>query len=474
MILSDFKYIYFLGIGGIGMSAIARYFLKRGVQVGGYDRTLSEITNQLSAEGAEIIYSDEPLHLSKRFKQSTRTDILVIYTPAVPKDLSLLKFFRDNRVNILKRSEILGLISSDSFTLGVAGTHGKTTTSTMLSHVLIHGGYSVTAFLGGISGNYGSNFLDFAQGKDFPESDGKGLLVVEADEYDRSFLQLNPSATILTSADADHLDIYGNSDSVLESYRSYLERVSLHGPIILKKHVKALFHVENSARVFTYSLDDDADYVMSNLRYEGQHQLFSCSYHDKEIGEFQLSMPGRHNVENALAVIALCHSLNIETKTLASALSVFKGVKRRFEICYVGQGKAVIDDYAHHPEEIRAAVSSARLMFPGKKITGVFQPHLYSRTRDFCVEFAQSLDLVDRLLLMDIYPARELPIEGVSRILISGKLKSAECKFVCHDDFLDFSKEWEQTEVLLIMGAGDVDKVASMVVPYITGGAHEL
>jgi UDP-N-acetylmuramate--alanine ligase len=458
------KYIYFIGIGGIGMSAIARFFLKRKVSVAGYDHNESALTKQLSSEGAFIIYEDDTLQVPDAFRFGAKEDIWVVYTPAVPEKANLFQFFKDKGVRILKRAEVLGLISEGMFTLGVAGTHGKTTTSTLLCHVLVHSGYSLTAFLGGISGNYGTNFVDKTDGIELPMADGKSLFVVEADEYDRSFLQLSPAATILTSADADHLDIYGSQTSVHESYRAYLDKVNENGSVVIKKGLEHLSETIAAKSIYTYSITQPADFYASEIRYEGKYQVFSCYFRGGLLGEFQLLMPGRHNVENALAVIALCHTLAIDSETLRQGLASFKGVKRRFEICYEQAGRVLIDDYAHHPEEINAAVTSARSMFPGKKITGVFQPHLYSRTRDFCEGFSQSLDLLDRLLLMEIYPARELPIEGVSSSMIAKNLKHASYAMVNHHDFKDFREEWENTEVLLVMGAGDIERIVPEII----------
>lgn len=464
MMSNHYKYVYFLGIGGIGMSALARFFLKRNIRVGGYDRTASSITRQLESEGAEIIYTDDPVLIPDVYKSAAKEELLVIYTPAVPVDLSLLLFFNKSEMRPQKRAEVLGMISKDMFTLAVAGTHGKTTTSTLLSHILLHCGYSLTAFLGGISGNYQTNYIDYSEGVDFPFTGNRKLMVVEADEYDRSFLQLNPYGSILTSADADHLDIYNTSDSVTDSYREYLNCVNVNGPLLLKKGLELKFSPPNQSRVFTYSIDVDADYVATDIHLDGVSQVFSCAFKGASLGEFRLSMPGRHNVENALAVIGMCHSLGLSVDSFSEGFRHFKGVRRRFEICYDANGKVLIDDYAHHPEEIRAAVSSARMMFPGRRITGIFQPHLFSRTRDFIDEFVKSLDLLDRLLLMEIYPARELPIDGVSSDMISSRLRHASCRRVVHADFKDISAEFEQCDVMLVMGAGDVEAVVPDII----------
>jgi UDP-N-acetylmuramate--alanine ligase len=453
------KYVYFLGIGGIGMSALARFFLKRGMIVGGYDRKESALTKELVVEGADLIYEDNVSSLSPIFKNASVADLLVVYTPAVPEDSGLLCFFRNKKYDVLKRAEVLGVISEGMFTVGIAGTHGKTTTSTMLTHIMVDNGFTATAFLGGISGNYGSNYIDISTDRHLPATKGKNLLIVEADEYDRSFLQLNPSAAILTSADADHLDIYSGQAAVYESYQAYLNLVENQGPILLKKGLDQIFDVVNPSRVYTYSITEPADFVSKDIRYEGRFQFFQCYFRGNSLGQFCLSMPGKHNVENALAVIGLCHVMNLNVSDLLKALESFKGVKRRFEICYEKEGRVIIDDYAHHPEEIRAAVQSARHMFPGRKITGVFQPHLYSRTRDFAQEFAESLDLLDRVLFMEIYPARELPIDGVNSMMIAQKLHAASYEICERSYFKDFVSEWESSEVVLVMGAGDIENI---------------
>jgi UDP-N-acetylmuramate--alanine ligase len=474
MIEGRFKYVFFIGIGGIGMSALARFFLARGQKVGGYDRQKSEITEALESEGASVIYQDEVSSLESIFREDYGVeDILVIYTPAVPSDSSLLHYFKSKEIKLYKRAEVLGLISQDMFTIGVAGTHGKTTTTTLLTHLLIHAGYSLTSFLGGIAGNYGTNYLDVREGEKLSDASGKSLFIAEADEYDRSFLQLKPSATILTSIDPDHLDIYQSEQAVKDSYYAYLELVSEEGPIVIKQGLKEHFPLSGPDRIHTYGFNQSADYCAYNIRYQEGFQVFDLILRGKTFSDFRLSMPGKHNVENALAVIALCHALGIGPDVLKPGLENFRGVKRRFEIRYQAEGRTIIDDYAHHPTEIKAAIESARLMFPDKRITAIFQPHLFSRTQDFCEEFAHSLSLADRVLLLDIYPARELPIPGVSSRIILEKLNQNNSEIIDRSSFLDFRDEWMQADVFLVMGAGDIDQNIKTIISGIGGTHHE-
>jgi len=440
------RHIYFLGIGGIGMSALARYFHSRGIRISGYDKTPSEITDELIAAGMSVHFDDDVKHIPAGID-------LVVITPAIPPDHREWKFLREKGIPIKKRAEVLGMISRDSVCLAVAGTHGKTTTTTMLAHLLRSSGVNCTAFLGGIAANYKTNYL---QGD--PD-----IVVVEADEYDRSFLHLSPSGAILTSIDADHLDIYGHHDEVKESYKAFAGKVKQGGTLVMKAGIdpgltdsyRSLVHVRN------YGIDKGAN-RSTNVHVKNGAFVFDYAGEKELITDLELSVPGRHNVENATAAITLALEFGATAEGVKKGISDFRGVHRRFEFALRTENHVVIDDYAHHPEELKAAISAARELYPSKKITGVFQPHLFSRTRDFADQFARSLELLDTVILLEIYPARELPIAGISSQMLLDRI-SLTSKFICAREKLVSLIEQQNPEITLIMGAGDIDRMVQPV-----------
>lgn len=441
MNLSGLQHIYFLGIGGIGMSALARYFLARGVRVSGYDKTETDLTTQLTKEGMQIHYHDAPDQLP--------LDIdLVILTPAIPKDLQEWKRLMENNIPIYKRAEVLGMISKDHICLCVAGTHGKTTTTTLLTHILKCSGVDVTAFLGGIAGNYGSNFI----------SGNSEIVVMEADEYDRSFLQLSRKGIIVTSSDPDHLDIYGTAENMLDAYSDFINGVEKNGIVVLRSGLPLALNenVQEYAHQIFYS--DQSKYRAENIRVKNGLFVFDYVGEKISMSGLEFTMPGRHNVENATAAITLALSFGATETGVRLALKDFKGIRRRFEFVLRNEKCVLIDDYAHHPAELKAAIGAARELFPTKKITGLFQPHLFSRTRDFMEGFAESLSMLDELILLDIYPARELPMEGVSSSTLLEQISTPKRELLSKEDAI---KELvnRKPEVLLVLGAGDIDRL---------------
>ncbi|MEJ5054774.1 UDP-N-acetylmuramate--L-alanine ligase [Sphingobacterium sp. MYb382] len=440
MNLDRIKRVYLLGIGGIGMSGLARYFKHLGCEVQGYDRTETELTQALVAEGIDVTYSDDLSILPEAYKAPSE-ETLLIFTPAVPKDLKLKNFFIDQGCTLYKRSEVLGIISASRFTIAVAGTHGKTTTSTMIAHVLKDSGYDCSAFLGGISTNYQSNVL----------YGDNNVVVVEADEYDRSFLTLHPNIAVVTSADADHLDIYGDERHLIESFELFLGRVVADGKSIVKKGLPF-------SGTISYGQENTCDAYATNIRVENGEFYFDYISEDLTLTDLLLGIPGIHNVENAVATITVAKLLGIAPEKIRAGLSSFAGVKRRFEYIVREQGAVYIDDYAHHPEELRAFLSSMRKLYPAKKLTVVFQPHLFSRTRDFVDGFAEVLALADTLYLMEIYPARELPMEGVTSTWLLDKINLADKRVVSPEELLELVKT-EQPTLLVTVGAGDIDRV---------------
>lgn len=440
------RHIYFLGIGGIGMSALARYFHSRGIRVSGYDKTPSEITDELIASGMEI-------HFEDKIELVPGNIDLVILTPAIPGDHKEWRFLREKGIPIKKRAEVLGMISRDSVCLAVAGTHGKTTTTTMLAHLLRSSGVNCTAFLGGIAANYKTNYL---------QGDHK-LVVVEADEYDRSFLHLSPAGAILTSIDADHLDIYGDHDQVKQSYKSFTDKIVKDGTLVLKVDLQLdlneNFH--SLVRVRNYGIDKSLNSA-TNIRVSNGAFVFDYKGERASVSDLNLSVPGRHNIENATAAITLALEFGATPEGVKKGIEDFRGVHRRFEFVLRTNSHVVIDDYAHHPEELKAAISAARELYPDKKITGVFQPHLFSRTRDFADQFARSLELLDTVILLEIYPARELPIEGVDSQMLLNRISTAS-KFICAKEKLVSLLEEQNPEITLMMGAGDIDRLVAPV-----------
>jgi len=441
-----------IGIGGIGMSAIARYFSSLSIEVSGYDKTETELTKALSVAGISVQYDDRealaPLDVD-----------LVVYTPAIPSSHPQLNFYRNSLIPLMKRSEVLGIISHNSFNICVAGTHGKTTISTMIAHLLKGTDYAANAFLGGISVNYNTNFL----------SDEHNVCVIEADEYDRSFLRLSPDIAVISSMDADHLDIYGTEEALQTAFIDFSNRVKENGLLFTRFGLKrtADFQAKNH---FVYSLQNDAaDVYASNIKMKDGAYEFDVITKDKLIEQLTLNMGGMHNVENAVAAIAVASALKIDNKKIRAAVSSFRGVKRRFEYILRNSLLTFIDDYAHHPEELRALISGAKSLFKGRRCTVIFQPHLFSRTRDLATQFAESLDLADEVILLPIYPARELPIEGVTSKLILDQMQREDKTIVSKDSVLSTIKNRldkmnpEFPEVFITAGAGDIDTLVQPI-----------
>lgn len=440
--ISQFNRAYFIGIGGIGMSALARYFNNLGWQVAGYDKTQTPLTNKLQEEGIDIHFEDFGPSIPAHFQDTTKT--LVIYTPAIPQNLGELLHVQHKQFALHKRAEVLGMITRNSKALGVAGTHGKTTTSTMLAHILDSSELKCNAFLGGIATNFQSNFVS---------SKTSEFTVIEADEFDRSFLQLNPFASIVTSTDADHLDIYGNENEFLESFQAYVDLIAEEGFLI--KQINANVNGKN---VLTYGIDCEADFVGSNLHFSEGKFLFDVQTPVSKWEEVELGIPGIHNAENAIACIAMSIQLGLPEDTIRMALQKFLGVKRRFEYHIKTDNLVYIDDYAHHPTELEALISSIELLYPNKKITGIFQPHLFTRTRDFFDGFATQLSRLDDVVLLPIYPAREEPISGITSDALLEKLTSRNKQLLSPKEAVKYCSV-NDSEVYLTIGAGDIDRI---------------
>ncbi len=454
MNLNDLRTLYFIGIGGIGMSALARYFKGRGLAVSGYDKTETPLTKALAEEGI-------PVHYTEDLSQIPAGVDLVVYTPAVPGDHRELVHLHAQGIPVKKRAEVLGIISRGMKTIAVAGTHGKTTTSTMVTHLLYSGGVECAAFLGGISLNFGTNFL---QGN-------SEWVVVEADEYDRSFLQLDPDLAIITSVEADHLDIYGDHERLIETgYRAFAKRLKPGGRLWVNAACENYF--EDLDGIDSYGIDN-GHYRSDNIRMENGRVTFDFSCPALTLKGAQLGVPGRHNVENATAAIAVALEAGASPEGIRAGLASFRGTRRRFEIVWRSDERVYVDDYAHHPTELEATIGAARMYFPGKKLTGIFQPHLYTRTRDFAPEFAQALDQLDEVLLLDIYPARELPIEGVSSATIFEQMRNPSKRLVTKANLLD-TLAGMQPEVLLTMGAGDIDGMVGKIGELMMRGFEDL
>lgn len=440
------KNVYFIGIGGIGMSAIARYYNHAGYRVSGYDKTPSHLTAALEKEGIEIHYTEDISYIPKE-----REETLVIYTPAIPKEMKELCYVIDNEYRVIKRSRALGEIASRNRCIAVAGTHGKTTTSSMIAHLFTDSGKGCNAFLGGISKNYHTNLL----------LSKNPLLVAEADEFDRSFLQLFPDIAVITSADADHLDIYGNVESVKEAFSEFASQIKPDGILILKSGVE-LDLGKVKARVVHYSYNTPCEYYASDIKLvEGGYLHFDINHPNGVIKDCTVGVPGWVNVENAIAAAAAALNGGLSEEEIKRGLASFAGAERRFDIHVNSPKMAYIDDYAHHPKEISSAISSIREIFPGRRLCGIFQPHLYTRTRDFAPEFAKSLGMLDELLLLDIYPARELPIEGVTSELIFKDVAINNKRMISKDELmplLESEMKEGKTDILITFGAGDIDR----------------
>jgi UDP-N-acetylmuramate--alanine ligase len=450
--------VYFIGIGGIGMSAIARYFHSRKIQVSGYDKTPTPLTRELESEGISVHYAEDPENLEKDVD-------LVVYTPAVPASHKELRYYQDKGYSVVKRSDVLQAISAESFNICIAGTHGKTTITTMIAHILRHSGYGCNAFLGGIAVNYHTNFW----------SSDRNVCVIEADEYDRSFLKLSPDIAIITAMDADHLDIYGDERSVQDAFVAFGNKLKKNGLLISKFGLKRTVEIDTENRL-SYSLQNEAaDVFATDIRIQNGGYMFNVRLADTMLNKVKLNIGGMHNVENAIAAIAVAHALKIEEDKISEAIAAFRGVKRRFEYILPPKDSAkgtfiapvLVDDYAHHPEELRALLSSVRTLFPQRIVTVIFQPHLYTRTRDFASGFATALSLADEVVLLPIYPARELPIEGVTSELIAGKVTAEGKKVMSKEEVLGWLKSriWNKEfgEVIVMAGAGDIDALVQPV-----------
>lgn len=445
--LTAYTSIYFVGAGGIGMSALVRYCLAKGFLVAGYDRTRTELTEALEREGARLFYEESAELIPVSFRNPETT--LVVYTPAVPDTHEGLAYFRAHGFCVVKRAELLGLITRESRGLCVAGTHGKTTTSSMTAHILAQSAVGCSAFLGGILKNYDSNLI---------LSDRSDLVVIEADEYDRSFHHLRPYMAVITATDPDHLDIYGTREAYLESFRHFTSLIRPDGVLIMKKGLPLQPELAPGVRLYTYSLDNGGDFYARNIRMGDGKILFDWVYPEGVVTDIDLGVPVRVNIENGVAAMALAWLNDVTPDEMRRALKSFAGARRRFDY-WIREGQTVlIDDYAHHPDEIKASLTSLRALYPDKKISVIFQPHLYSRTRDFCDEFAKSLSLADELILLDIYPAREKPIPGVTSQIIFDKVKCKK-KELCSKEKLLETIKGRNFEVLITLGAGDIDRL---------------
>lgn len=427
--------VYFIGIGGIGMSAIARYFVAKGLVVGGYDKTKTDITIALVDLGVAIHFEEDVKNIDTQFLNAETT--LVVYTPAISKDHKELQYFQNNGFKVLKRSQILGEITKHSFCLAVAGTHGKTTTTSILGHLLNECNVKVTAFLGGISENYNSNLI----------LNGTEVTVVEADEFDRSFLTLSPDFACITSMDADHLDIYGDASELIKTFEEFSEKLKPNGKLFVKNGLPI--------QGITYGIEDDSDYSVEHIKIINGSYQFDVKTPTGRLENFKLNLPGRHNLSNALIALAMSLEYGLPHPELAKALASYKGVKRRFTYHIKTNDLVYIDDYAHHPEEINAVHQAVREMYPGKMVLAIFQPHLFSRTKDFAEEFAVSLAQFDTLFLLDIYPARELPMQGVTSQWLLEKIEHKNKKLVQKKELIEAILQ-EDASIILTIGAGDI------------------
>ena len=438
--LENYKHIYFLGIGGIGMSSLALYVLNENKVVGGYDKVKSEITDTLISQGATINFNDEFKIIPKSFLDKENT--LIVYTPAIPLSNKQFVFFKKSGFTIMKRSELLGEISKDKFCIAIAGTHGKTTTSSILSHILFDNNLNFTSFVGGISENYNTNLIQ----------NGSEIILVEADEFDRSFLTLNPNIACVTSIDADHLDIYENEVELKKSFNQFKNNIKKDGVLFVNDQIPM--------NGMTYGFNSNSNYFISNYRVDDEVALFDINF-KKSITSIQFKMQGKHNALNALVAFAIGNFLGINNDDIQKSLSTFKGVKRRFSYI-LKSPRVIIDDYAHHPTEIDAVQKSVKEMYPGKKITAVFQPHLYTRTRDFMDQFAESLSEFDEIILTDIYPAREEPIKNIDSQALLKKIKSNR-KLISKKSNLSSCLKNSKSDVFVIMGAGDISDEVQLI-----------
>ncbi|MDU8885196.1 UDP-N-acetylmuramate--L-alanine ligase [Yeosuana sp. MJ-SS3] len=442
MNLNSINNVYFIGIGGIGMSALARYFHANGKYVGGYDKTMTGITDELMALGIRIHFNDSINEIEERFLDTKTT--LVVYTPAVPNSHSELNYFRNNNFEVLKRSKVLGLITENTFCMAIAGTHGKTTTTSILGHLLSECNVEVTAFLGGISENYNSNLI----------LKGTKVSVVEADEFDRSFLTLSPDIACITSMDSDHLDIYGEVSQLHDSFIDFSKKLKPNGKLFVRNGLPI--------KAITYGIEDDSDYSIQNIKIQNGTYVFDVKTPNNVIKNIQFNLPGRHNLSNALIALAMAVEYGCPHQQLVRALASYKGVKRRFTYHIKTESLVYIDDYAHHPQEINAVFQALKEMYPKKKVLAIFQPHLYSRTRDFADEFAESLSQFDEILLLDIYPARELPIVGITSKWLLDKINNISKQLISKNEIVAKIKK-SDAQVILTIGAGDIGEEVKQI-----------
>lgn len=451
--LQNIKNVYFLGIGGIGMSALARYFKATGRNVAGYDRTETVLTNALQSEGIAVHFEDDIRNIPSNWNPG---ETLAVFTPALPDDHNELAWFREKPISLLKRAKVLGLVCNERNGIAVAGTHGKTTVSTMAATILQKTEKSCGAFLGGISKNFGSNLL-------LPQENSEWI-VAEADEFDRSFLHLYPQLALVTSLDADHLDIYGEKGKIVESFEKFISQIKPGGKLVLKRGVELDVRKTN-AQVFSYALEGEADFCTANLKLssEGGFYEFDLRTPGGIISGCRLNYPGLINVENAVGAAALAFLASATPDEIKIGLDNYQGVQRRFDVKYKTDKQVYIDDYAHHPAELKAVISSVKALYPNRKVTGIFQPHLYSRTRDFASEFATSLDMLDEPVLVPIYPAREEPIPGINSETIFEKMQN-ENKFLVEKEEVSSLLEHRETEIVMTMGAGNIDGIGNDII----------
>lgn len=451
----NFIQYYFLGIGGIGMSAIARYFNAKGYAVAGYDRSESKLTNDLKAEGIEVIFDASEEAIPTKYRNASNT--LVIITPAIPEEHEQLQYFLKHHFKLMKRAEVLGEITRQSKSLCIAGTHGKTTTSTMTAHLLYQSHVECSAFLGGISNNYNSNLLI---------SNQSNYVVVEADEYDRSFHQLTPYMAVITSVEPDHLDIYGTYQSVIESFEHFASLIVPGGALIVNSNVQIHPQLQKGVKVYTYGLNEKADFHAENINTAKGNISFDFVTPTETIHDIRLGVPVLINIENGIAAMALAWLNGVTNEEIRMAMSTFSGIYRRFNVVFRNEKVVYMDDYAHHPSELKTSIASIRQMYPDRKITGIFQPHLYSRTKDFAHEFADVLSGLDELILLDIYPARELPIDGVSSELILKDVNLNDKILTTKENLLTLLDQ-KELDVLVTFGAGDIEKMVPEIKNYL-------
>jgi UDP-N-acetylmuramate--alanine ligase len=451
--LKNIEGFYFIGIGGIGMSALALYFSGKKSTIAGYDRTETGITRFLSSRGCEITYEDSLENIPVFFRNAPdKNKVLIVYTPAIPSDNQIFSFFRDKGFRMSKRSEVLGEISSHTDTIAVSGTHGKTTVSTMTAHLLKQSHVDCSAFLGGISKNYNSNLLT-GYGK---------YTVMEADEFDRSFQRLDPQMAVVTSVDPDHLDIYGDQQTMIDAYNIFCSKIRKGGKLFINNKIKKLIKVPEGVVAYTYGTDEESDYRSSGIKRFCDYYSFNLQTPDELLRDLHFPFPGIINIENLTAAIAVAMNCGVTEQEIRKSIIFFQGVRRRFDIRINLPGLAYIDDYAHHPEEIRAFITSVREYFMGRRITGIFQPHLFSRTRDHAEGFAAILDKLDEAILLPIYPAREKPVPGITSEIIYNKMRLRRKRMMKMEDIPD-SLNFKELDVLVTIGAGDIDKLAEPI-----------